>query len=102
MWGTGDFGTSPIFMQLLEQAAACQFSLSGVSERKAQWRIEKLQVSNFIQTQLSGPYGPSLMASVVPFCGRDAFGQSERIDVGPSLTEATSGSSSMKPIIASL
>jgi hypothetical protein len=38
IWGTGDFGTSPIFRQLSDKPLlACVCSL-GVSERKAPWR----------------------------------------------------------------
>jgi hypothetical protein len=38
---TGDFGTSPIFVQLSDKPTLP--TLFGVSERKAQWRIEKLR-----------------------------------------------------------
>jgi hypothetical protein len=40
--GTGDFGTSPIFVQLSDKPLLVSTLLVGVSERKAQWRIEKL------------------------------------------------------------
>jgi hypothetical protein len=40
--GTGDFGTSPIFVQLSDKALLVSTLLVGVSERKAQWRIKKL------------------------------------------------------------
>jgi hypothetical protein len=39
--GTGDFGTSPIFVQLSDKPLLVSTLLVGVSERKAQWRIEK-------------------------------------------------------------
>jgi len=41
--GTGDFGTSPIFMQLSDKPLLAIIWLFGVSERKAQWRIENLR-----------------------------------------------------------
>jgi len=40
--GTGDFGTSPIFVQLSDKPLLVSTLLVGVSERKAQWQIEKL------------------------------------------------------------
>jgi hypothetical protein len=40
--GTGDFGTSPIFVQLSDKLLLVSTLLVGVSERKAQWRIDKL------------------------------------------------------------
>jgi hypothetical protein len=40
--GTGDFGTSPIFVQLSDKPLLVTTLLVGVSERKAQWRIDKL------------------------------------------------------------
>jgi hypothetical protein len=40
--GTGDFGTSPIFVQLSDKPLLVSTLLVGVSERKAQWRIDKL------------------------------------------------------------
>jgi hypothetical protein len=40
--GTGDFGTSPIFVQHSDKPLLVSTLLVGVSERKAQWRIEKL------------------------------------------------------------
>jgi hypothetical protein len=36
--GTGDFGTSPIFVQLSGKQPLASIYLGGVSERKAQWR----------------------------------------------------------------
>jgi hypothetical protein len=42
--GTGDFGTSPIFVQLSDKPLLVSTHLLGVSGRKAQWRIEKLCV----------------------------------------------------------
>jgi hypothetical protein len=41
--GTGDFGTSPIFMQLSDKPLLASVRLFGVSERKAQWPIKKLR-----------------------------------------------------------
>jgi hypothetical protein len=40
-WGTGDFGTSPIFVQISGKPLLASVWLSGVPERKAQWRIVK-------------------------------------------------------------
>ena len=40
--GTGDFGTSPIFGQLSDKPLLAYICLLGVSERKAQGRIETL------------------------------------------------------------
>jgi hypothetical protein len=40
--GTGDFGTSPIFVQLSDKPLLVSTYLLGVSGRKAQRRIEKL------------------------------------------------------------
>jgi hypothetical protein len=40
--GTGDFGTSPIFVQLSDKPLLVSTLSVGVSERKAQWRIDKL------------------------------------------------------------
>jgi hypothetical protein len=40
--GTGDFGTSPIFVQLSDKPLPVSTFLVGVWERKAQWWIEKL------------------------------------------------------------
>jgi hypothetical protein len=40
--GNGDFGTSPLFGQLSDKPLLASIWLRGVSERKAQWRIEKL------------------------------------------------------------
>jgi hypothetical protein len=40
--GTGDFGRSPIFVQLPDKPLLASVSLLGVLERKAQWPIEKL------------------------------------------------------------
>jgi hypothetical protein len=40
--GIGDFGTSPIFVQHSDKPLLVSTLLVGVSERKAQWRIEKL------------------------------------------------------------
>jgi hypothetical protein len=40
--GTGDFGTSPIFVQLSDKLLLVSTLLVGVSERKAQWRIDKI------------------------------------------------------------
>ena len=40
--GTGDFGTSPIFVQLSDKPLLVSTYLLGVSGRKAQWRTEKL------------------------------------------------------------
>jgi hypothetical protein len=42
IWGTGDFGTSPIFWQLSDKPLLACIYLVGVSERKAQWRIGTL------------------------------------------------------------
>ena len=42
IWGTGDFGTSPIFWQLSDKPLLACVYLFGVSERKAQWRIGTL------------------------------------------------------------
>ena len=36
--GTGDFGTSPIFVQLSSKPLLASICLVGVRERKAQWR----------------------------------------------------------------
>jgi hypothetical protein len=36
MWVTGDFGTSPIFVQLSDKPLLASIFLTGVSERKAQ------------------------------------------------------------------
>ena len=41
--GTGDFGTSPIFGQLSDKPLLASIYSLGVSERKAQWRIETLK-----------------------------------------------------------
>jgi hypothetical protein len=38
---TGDFGTSPIFVQLSGKPLLASIWLIGVLERKAQWPIEK-------------------------------------------------------------
>jgi hypothetical protein len=46
--GTGDFGTSPIFVQLSDKPLLASACLHGVSEPKAQWRVEKLRVANSI------------------------------------------------------
>jgi hypothetical protein len=40
--GTGDFGTSPIFVQPPDKPLLASVCLIGVSQRKAQWRIENL------------------------------------------------------------
>jgi hypothetical protein len=45
--GTGDFGTSPIFVQLSGKPLLASTSLFGVPERKAQWRVEKLRAFEF-------------------------------------------------------
>ena len=42
IWGTGDFGTSPIFGQLSDKPLLASNQISGVWGRKAQWRIEIL------------------------------------------------------------
>ena len=42
IWGTRDFGTSPIFGQLSDKPLLACIYLVGVSERKAQWRIGTL------------------------------------------------------------
>jgi len=42
IWGTGDFGTSPIFEQLSDKPLLASNQISGVRGRKAQWRIEIL------------------------------------------------------------
>jgi hypothetical protein len=39
---TGDFGTSPIFVQLSSKPLLASVCLVGVSEHKAQWQIEKI------------------------------------------------------------
>ena len=39
--GTGDFGTSPIFVQLSDKPLLASVWLLRVLERKVQWRIEK-------------------------------------------------------------
>jgi hypothetical protein len=39
--GTGDFGTSPIFVHLSDKQLACHYLVTWASERKEQWRIEK-------------------------------------------------------------
>ncbi len=39
----GDFGTSPIFGQRSDKPLLASIRLRGVSERKAQWWIEKLR-----------------------------------------------------------
>jgi len=39
----GDFGTSPIFGQRSDKPLLASIKLRGVSERKAQWWIEKLR-----------------------------------------------------------
>jgi hypothetical protein len=51
--GTGDFGTSPIFVQLSDKALLASTQLIGVSERKAQWRIEKLCADRSVAGQIS-------------------------------------------------
>jgi hypothetical protein len=48
LWRNGDFGTSPIFGQLSDKPLLASIWLRGVSERKAQWRIEKL-LANLIR-----------------------------------------------------
>jgi hypothetical protein len=50
--GTGDFGTSPIFVQLSDKPLLASVSLFGVSERKAQWRIEKLRAADSIEADI--------------------------------------------------
>ena len=45
--GTGDFGTSPIFVQLSDKPLLASILLCGASERKAQRRIEKLRADPF-------------------------------------------------------
>jgi hypothetical protein len=45
--GTGNFGTSPIFVQLSDKPLLASISLFGVSERKAQWRIENCALIRF-------------------------------------------------------
>jgi len=42
IWGTGDFGTSPIFGQLSDKPLLASNQISGVWGREAQWRIEIL------------------------------------------------------------
>ena len=42
IWGTGHFGTSRIFGQLSDKPLLASNQISGVWERKAQWRIEIL------------------------------------------------------------
>ena len=42
IWGTGHFGTSPIFGQLSDKPLLASNQVSGVWGRKAQWRIEIL------------------------------------------------------------
>jgi hypothetical protein len=41
--GTGDFGTSPIFVQLSDKPLLASVYLFGVPERKAQWRVKNKQ-----------------------------------------------------------
>jgi hypothetical protein len=53
--GTGDFGTSPIFVQLSDKAPLVSILLFGVSERKAQWRIANYVL---IQSEWHGPVRP--------------------------------------------
>src|SRR5713226_6839448 len=53
--GTGDFGTSPIFVQLSDKPLLASVCLLGVSERKAQWQIEKLRVE-WINEDLHRPH----------------------------------------------
>jgi hypothetical protein len=43
---TGDFGTSPIFVQLSGKPLLASTLLLGVSERKAQWPVEKLRAAD--------------------------------------------------------
>jgi hypothetical protein len=54
MWGTGDFGTSPIFVQLSGKLLLASVRLLGVSERNAQWPIE------FRRTCIFRPWAPPL------------------------------------------
>ena len=43
---TGDFGTSPIFVQLSDKPLLASTKLSGVPERKVQCRIEKSRITD--------------------------------------------------------
>ena len=40
--GTGDFGTSPVFVQLSDKPLLASIWVCGVRELKAQWRIRKI------------------------------------------------------------
>jgi hypothetical protein len=58
--GTGDFGTSPIFVQLSDKPLLVGILLVGVSERKAQWQIEKL-CADPIRVARSGLNNPNAL-----------------------------------------
>jgi hypothetical protein len=44
--GTGDLGTSPIFVQLSDKPLLASVWLFGVGEPKAQWRVQKLRAAD--------------------------------------------------------
>ena len=44
--GTGDFGTSPVFVQLSDKPLLASIKVCVVKELKAQWPFEKLRVAD--------------------------------------------------------
>ncbi len=50
---TGDFGTSPIFVQLSDKPLLASIQLSGVPERKVQCRIEKSRITDLMKARTS-------------------------------------------------
>ena len=53
--GTGDFGTSPIFVQPSDKPLPASTCLSGVPEGKAQCRVEKLRAADFDEARYWAP-----------------------------------------------
>jgi hypothetical protein len=50
--GTGDFGTSPVFVQLSDKPLLASIRVCRVTELKAQWPFEKLRVADDEKDQL--------------------------------------------------
>lgn len=69
--GTGDFGTSPIFVQLSDKPLLASTLLVGVSERKAQWRIENYVLIRF---EWRGP----VRAGLNKYCPNPCIDRSKR------------------------
>jgi hypothetical protein len=73
--GTGDFGTSPIFVQLSDKPLLASVWLFGVWEPKAQWRVQKLRAADSMNGVVPywAPLNKANNAQIAKDCGEQFY-----------------------------